>query len=120
MPRILMERSGEMEVFLRVVEKGGFSAAARSLDLTPSAVSKLIARLEDTTSGYGCWRPTRKLTLTDEGETYRRAALRVLKNLDGADQVVTTDSARGRIRINASLPFCTMVASAVFCSVIRT
>lgn len=46
MPRILMERSGEMEVFARVVEKGSFSAAARSLDLTPSAVSKLIGRLE--------------------------------------------------------------------------
>ena len=46
MARILMERSGELEVFLRVVQEGGFSAAARSVGLTPSAVSKLITRLE--------------------------------------------------------------------------
>ena len=44
--RIEVNRSGEMEVFARVVELGGFSAAARALRMTPSAVSKLVARLE--------------------------------------------------------------------------
>ena len=46
MPRIDVNRSGEMEAFVQVVESGGFSAAARLLDMTPSAVSKLVARLE--------------------------------------------------------------------------
>jgi DNA-binding transcriptional LysR family regulator len=39
-------RAGEMQVFLRVVETGSFSEAARMLMMTPSTVSKLIARIE--------------------------------------------------------------------------
>ena len=46
MPRIEVNRSGEMEAFVQVVESGGFSSAARLLGMTPSAVSKLVARLE--------------------------------------------------------------------------
>ncbi len=46
MPRPEVNRSGEMEVFARVVELGGISPAARALRMTPSAVSKLVARLE--------------------------------------------------------------------------
>jgi DNA-binding transcriptional LysR family regulator len=108
MPRVVMERSGEMEVFARVVETGGFSAAARSLDLTPSAVSKLIARLEDRLGVRLLARTTRALALTEEGAAYYHAALRVLQELNEADDAVATGSARGRIRVNASLPFGTM------------
>jgi DNA-binding transcriptional LysR family regulator len=104
MPRILMERSGEMEIFARVVEKGSFSAAARSLDLTPSAVSKLIGRLEGRLGTRLLARTTRALTLTEEGMAYHRAAERILEELNAADQAVATGSARGRIRVNASLP----------------
>jgi len=46
MARPEISRSGEIEVFVGVVEAGSFSAAARALHMTPSAVSKLIARLE--------------------------------------------------------------------------
>jgi DNA-binding transcriptional LysR family regulator len=105
MPRILMERSGEMEVFVRVVQAGGFSAAARSLDLTPSAVSKLIARLEARLGSRLLLRTTRALTLTEEGETYYQAGTRILQDIDEADQAATAGSVRGRLRINASLPF---------------
>jgi DNA-binding transcriptional LysR family regulator len=108
MPRVLMERSGEMEVFARVVEKGGFSAAARSLDLTPSAVSKLIGRLEQRLGARLLARTTRAFTLTEEGATFHRASLRILQELNEADREVATGMARGRIRINASLPFGTM------------
>src|SRR6267154_815226 len=105
MPRVLMERSGEMEVFARVVERGGFSAAARSLDLTPSAISKLIGRLEGRLGTRLLARTTRALTLTEEGLAYHRAAERILGELNAADQAVTTGSARGHIRVNASVPF---------------
>jgi len=108
MPRIPMERSGEMEVFARVVEKGGFSVAARSLDLTPSAVSKLIGRLEDRLGVRLLARTTRALTLTSEGAAFHQAALRALQALNEADQIIATGAARGHIRINASLPFGTM------------
>ena len=46
MPRNDVNRSGEMEVFVQVFEHGGFSAAARALGMTPSAVSTLVGRLE--------------------------------------------------------------------------
>ena len=46
MPRIDVNRSGDMEAFVQVVERGGFSAAAQTLCMTPAAVSKLITRLE--------------------------------------------------------------------------
>ena len=42
-----MDRAGEMTAFVRAVETGGFSAAARDLGLTPSALSKLVTRLGD-------------------------------------------------------------------------
>ena len=108
MPRITMERSGEMEVFVRVVREGGFSAAARTLDLTPSAVSKLIARLEERIGTRLLARTTRLLKLTEEGEAYHRAALRVLQDLNDAEQAAASGAVRGRVRVNASLPFGTM------------
>lgn len=114
MPRIQMERSGEMEVFARVVAEGGFSAAARTLDLTPSAVSKLIARLEERLGARLLVRTTRALSLTDEGEAYHRAAMRILQELNDADQEASGGAVRGRLRVSASLPFGTMfVAPAV-------
>jgi DNA-binding transcriptional LysR family regulator len=103
-----MERSGEMEVFARVVQEGGFSAAARSLDLTPSAVSKLIARLEARLGTRLLVRTTRALTLTEEGEAYHHAALKILQDLNDADQEASGGAVRGRLRVNATIPFGTM------------
>lgn len=103
-----MERSGEMEVFARVVQEGGFSAAARSLDLTPSAVSKLIARLEARLGARLLVRTTRALTLTEEGEVYHHAALRILQELNDADQEAAGGAVRGRLRVSATIPFGTM------------
>jgi DNA-binding transcriptional LysR family regulator len=108
MSRILMERSGEMEVFARVVQEGGFSAAARSLDITPSAVSKLIARLEARLGTRLLLRTTRALTLTEEGEAYHHAALKILQDLNDADQEASGGAVRGRLRVNATIPFGTM------------
>jgi len=108
MPRVTMERSGEMEVFARVVEEGGFSAAARSLDLTPSAVSKLVARLEERLGARLLVRTTRALRLTEEGEAYHRAALRLLQDLNEAEHAVAAGAVRGRLRVNASVPVGTL------------
>lgn len=114
MPRVAMERSGEMEVFARVVQEGAFSAAARTLDLTPSAVSKLIARLEARLGARLLVRTTRALSLTDEGEAYHRAAMRILQEMNDAEQQASGGAVRGRLRVSASVPFGTMfVAPAV-------
>jgi len=104
MPRPDINRSGEMEVFARVVELGGFSPAARSLRMTPSAVSKLMARLEARLGVRLIIRSTRKLQLTEEGATFHAGALRVLADLDEAERsVAACQIPRGRLRVNANV-----------------
>ncbi len=105
MRHLAMDRSGEIEIFVRVVDLGGFSAAARSLNMAPSAVSKAIARLEARLGVRLLARTTRVLTLTQEGETYLRAGRDVLAALDAADDAVSRGLVRGHVSINASVPF---------------
>lgn len=106
MARPETNRSGEMEVFVRVVEYGGFSAAARSLQMTPSAVSKLVARLEARLGAKLVHRSTRKLQLTAEGADFHERAVRVLSDLEEAERAVASGAApQGRLRVNSNLPF---------------
>lgn len=106
MARLDVNRSGEMEVFVRVVELGGFSAAARDFRMTPSAVSKLVARLEVRLGARLLNRSTRKLQLTPEGCAYYERGLRLLADLDEVERGAAAGAeARGRIRVNASVPF---------------
>jgi DNA-binding transcriptional LysR family regulator len=106
MARSDINRSGEMEVFVRVVEQGGFTAAARALSMTPSAVSKLVARLEARLGARLINRSTRKLQLTAEGLNFHERALRVLADLDEAERAVGASAVpRGRLRVNSSVPF---------------
>jgi len=65
-----MDRFGEMETFVRVVESSSFSGAARELRMTPSAVSKMIGRLEDRLGVRLLSRTTRKISLTEEGRVF--------------------------------------------------
>jgi DNA-binding transcriptional LysR family regulator len=106
MPRPEVNRSGEMEVFVRAVELGGFSPAARALRMTPSAVSKLVARLERRLGARLINRSTRKLLLTAEGEAFLDRARVVLADLDEAERAVATGAVpRGLVRINCNVPF---------------
>ncbi|MFJ5368322.1 LysR family transcriptional regulator, partial [Bosea sp. CER48] len=106
MPRTEINRSGEMEVFARVVELGGFSPAARALRMTPSAVSKLVARLEARLGVRLIVRSTRKFMLTEEGTTFHERTLRVLADLDEAERAVAACQVpRGRLRVNTNVPF---------------
>jgi DNA-binding transcriptional LysR family regulator len=106
MARSEINRSGEMEVFIRVVEQGGFTAAAKALSMTPSAVSKLVARLEARLGSRLINRSTRKLQLTAEGLSFHERALRVLADLDEAERSVSACAVpRGRLRVNSSVPF---------------
>ena len=106
MARMDINRSGEMEVFVRVVDLGGFSAAARALRMTPSAVSKLIARLEARLGARLVNRSTRKLQLTPEGSAFYDRAVRVLADLDEAERSAAAGaSPRGRLRVNTNVSF---------------
>lgn len=114
MARLEVNRSGEMEVFVRVVELGGFSSAARAFRMTPSAVSKLIARLEARLGARLISRSTRKLQLTPEGCAYYERAARILADLDEAERSAGTgERAVGRIRINTSASYATHVLAKI-------
>jgi DNA-binding transcriptional LysR family regulator len=105
MKRITMDRSGEMETLVRVVQEGGFSAAARSLGLTQSAVSKVVGRLEQRVGTRLLTRSTRAIRLTEEGEAYYQASLSVIQELNDAEQAASAGAVAGRLRVNASIPF---------------
>ena len=70
----MMARLDEMEVFAEVVEAESFSAAARTLGLSKSAVSKQISRLEDRLGVRLLNRTTRSLNVTDVGEAVELGA----------------------------------------------
>lgn len=106
MSRLEINRAGEMAVFAAVVERGGFSAAARSFRMTPSAVSRLIARLEARLGTRLITRSTRKLRLTPEGEAFYHRSVRILADLDEAEREAASGAApRGRVRVNSNVPF---------------
>lgn len=103
MPRPDVNRSGEMEAFVQVVERGGFSAAARTLGMTPSAISKLIGRLEARLGTQLVHRSTRKLQLTPEGRQFHERSVRVLADMDEAERsAAAAATPRGRVSINTS------------------
>jgi DNA-binding transcriptional LysR family regulator len=106
MPRIDVNRSGEMEVFVQVRDRGGFSAAARALGMTPSAVSKLVGRLEARLGTQLVRRSTRQLQLTAEGEQFYQRSARVLADIDEAERCAAIAAApRGRVVVNTSMAF---------------
>jgi len=104
--RLDINRAGEMAVFVQVVEHGGFSAAARPARMTPSAVSKLIARLEERLGVRLISRSTRKLQLTTEGRAFYERSTRILADIDEAERAAGAgDRPTGRIRLNTSASF---------------
>jgi DNA-binding transcriptional LysR family regulator len=97
-----VDQLAEMRVFLRAIERGTFAGAADDLGLTPSAVSKLIARLEVRLGVRLLNRTTRKLLLTAEGETYFQSGRQLIQAVDGLEKEVAAaaSSPRGLLRIN--------------------
>ncbi|WP_434771457.1 LysR family transcriptional regulator [Pseudomonas entomophila] len=97
-------RSGEMVVFDRVVQEGSLSAAARALHVTPSAISRSIARTEQRLGTRLLLRTTRAIALTAEGEAYLRAARRILADLAEVEEAIADQGVpQGRLRVSAAL-----------------
>lgn len=102
-----MDATSDLRVFVRVMDLGNFSAAAIDLGLTPSAVSKLISRLEDRLGARLLARSTRRLTLTPEGEGFLVRARRIVADIEEAEAEVARvrGAPRGTLRINAGTAF---------------
>lgn len=103
-----MERTidwNRVGVFVKVVEDGGFTAAARALRLPKSSVSRSVALLEKELGARLLQRSTRKVELTDAGRTFYDRAARALAGVEEAASAVAElqTSPTGLIRFTAPL-----------------
>lgn len=102
-----MDRATEMAILVAAVDRGGFTAAADHVGLTPSAVSKAISRLEARLGVRLMDRTTRRIALTAEGRSYYEAARAILGAIDDAEAAVVETRGRptGVLRINSGISF---------------
>lgn len=99
-----MDRLTSLNVFVRVADSGGFSAAARRLNMSTTMVSNHVQSLEDRLGARLLNRTTRKVSLTDIGKTYYERCTQILAELEDADRVAGAlqSTPRGALRIYAN------------------
>ena len=97
-----MDKWAEMQAFAAVVESNGFAAAARALDLVPSAISRLVINLEQRLGVRLLNRTTRRLSLTEAGERFYIRCKAILDEIDETEADVTGLQLvpKGRLRIS--------------------
>ncbi len=102
-----MNAVSELAFFTLLVRLGSLAATARELNLTPPAVSKRLAQLEQRLGVRLLNRTTRSISLTSEGEVYLRNARRILEEIEEMERQVSSSRAapRGLLRVNAPLGF---------------
>ena len=102
-----MDRLAAMEAFVRVIDAGSFSSAAKQLRVGQSAVSKTIAQLEDRLGVRLLLRSTHGLTLTEAGRNFYERAKRTIEEAEQAEAAARGDAAtlQGRLRVSAPVTF---------------
>lgn len=93
-----------MRVFQKVIDEGGFAAAARALDLSPAVVTRLVSDLEQHLQARLIQRTTRRLALTEAGEAYLQRLRPILGDIDDAEAVTLAHSTelRGTLRLQVT------------------
>ena len=99
-----MDRLDAMQAFVTVADLQGFAPAARKLGLSPSAVTRLIAALEDRLGARLLQRTTRQVTLTDIGTRYLERVRRILADVEEAEGAAEGERTRPSGRLVASAP----------------
>jgi DNA-binding transcriptional LysR family regulator len=99
--------SADMQFFATLVRCGSLAAAARELQVTPPAVSKRLAQLEQHLGARLLSRTTRRIGLTPEGETYLEHARRILADIAAVERELqgAREQPSGLLRVNATLGF---------------
>ncbi|MGY3694946.1 DNA-binding transcriptional LysR family regulator [Bradyrhizobium sp. USDA 3240] len=100
-----MDRIDAMQAFVAVADLEGFAPAARKLGLSPSAITRLIAALEERLGARLLQRTTRQVTLTDAGSRYLERARRILADVEEAEDAVESERTRPEGRLVISAPF---------------
>ena len=112
-----MDRLGAMEAFVAVAELRGFAPAARKLAVSASAVTRMVAALEEHLGVRLLQRTTRSVTLTDAGARYLERARRILAEIDEAEGSAHAEQARpiGRLTVSAPTLFGRMHVGPLMC-----
>lgn len=102
-----MDQLRAMRIFTRVIDEGGFAAAARALDLAPAVVTRVIAELEDHLGVRLIHRTTRRIGLTEIGERYLERVRQILADIDEAEALAgsATSEPRGHVRVQVAPAF---------------
>ena len=100
-----MDRLGSLGVFVQVAELRSFTAAGRQLGISPSAVGKAIARLEERLGVRLLHRSTRSIALTPEGTKFLRRCQRIFGEVEAAELEIAQSVAMPKGRLRVSLPF---------------
>lgn len=102
-----MENLTDIAVFVQVVERGSFTAAAEHLGLSRPVVSKYITRLEDRLGARLLNRTTRRLSLTEAGRAFFARSQRGLQEIEAAEAEVShlQQTPRGKLRLNTPMSF---------------
>ncbi|MBC3240799.1 LysR family transcriptional regulator [Pseudomonas lurida] len=102
-----MDKLHAMAIFVRVIERGSFSAVARELQTTQPTISKILRALETELGGKLIARSTRQLSLTDEGQRYYRHCREILAAVDAAEHSFQTgkETIAGPLRVGSSVSF---------------
>ncbi|MGB3126040.1 MAG: LysR family transcriptional regulator [Pseudomonas sp.] len=98
------ERLKGIDVFVCVAQLGSFTAAADTLNLTASAISKSVARLEKRLGAQLFQRTTRTLSLTDAGVVFLRTCTGVLADLEEAELLLQSETSEPRGQVRIDLP----------------
>src|ERR1700733_9122822 len=103
----MMDRLAAIEIFIRVVDTGSFSAAARHYDVGQPAVSKAISQLEEWLGVKLLLRTTRALTPTEAGTSFYQRARRAVEEADEAVLAArgTASGLAGKLRVSAAVCF---------------
>lgn len=100
-----MDRFQEMRVFVGVVDAGSFVKAADALEMSKAAVSRHVADLEARLGVRLLHRTTRRLSLTDEGQTFHARCRTVLADVDEAEAEITARSGQATGLLKVNVPF---------------
>ncbi|WP_234684395.1 LysR family transcriptional regulator [Bradyrhizobium monzae] len=110
-----MDRLTSLTAFVRVVDTGGFSAAARKLNMSTTMVSNHIQALEERLGARLLNRTTRKVSVTEIGKAYYDRCIQILSDIEQADDIAGALQSvpRGTLRIHSATHMVPFVAGVV-------
>ena len=110
-----MDRMLDMTTFVKVVDSGGFSAAARALNMSASAVTTHIQAIEDRLGVRLLNRTTRHISTTEAGQVFYESCVHILAEVDNAERAAQElqSKPRGTLRLNVDVAIPRLIAPVV-------